>query len=504
MSSEKKGPQDSDRKKQLGPEHQKKTPRPHGASSCGVAVVDAQRKVVHTSPLLAQWLNLEEGDTSLYCYQRLWGKDSPCSQCPRCREEKHNGEPVSFIHEHHSPAKGSRPYRVIIVPLLPLTDGPDCILEIVQDISPNDDDEKRLNHEENFFSNLVESSLEAFFVTNLNGTITHLSKGGEKILGYTSGEIIGKSVSDLYVQGQHESQKIMEMLYEHEACPNYETRVFNKDGKILALGLSLSLLRNNLGEIIGTLGIGKDITEAKKIERRMQQSDKMATVGELAAGLAHEIGTPLTVIQGTTEYLMMDMDPGDPARQEFETILSQTGRITELVEQLLNFSRYSNPEMGPVDVNDLLLNVLRLMDHQINKHDCFVETIFEPDLPVISGDKNQLEQAFLNVLLNAVQSLPGRGTVTITTRAIENGGPWVAVSFADTGCGISETNIKRIFDPFFTTKSVGKCIGLGLTACHRIIEDHNGIIEVESALGTGSAFTIKIPYENNGTISNDQ
>ena len=174
------------------------------------------------------------------------------------------------------------------------------------------------------------------------------------------------------------------------------------------------------------------------------------------------------------------------------------------MEQLLNFSRYSNPEMGPVDVNDLILSVLSLMDHHINKYNCSVKTIFEPDLPVISGDKNQLEQAFLNVILNAVQSLQDNGTVTITTQSLKDSGAWVTVSVADTGSGISETNIKRIFDPFFTTKSVGKCTGLGLTVSHRIIEDHNGIIEVESTLGKGSTFTIKIPYEDNGTTSKHQ
>ena len=500
MSVNQNNPQDRSCKQGNQPKGQTKISPRLGPSSCGVAVVDARRKVVRTNPLLNQWLNLEERDKSLFCYQYLWGLDRPCSQCPRSHNNL-NADPVSFIHQYPSPTQGTHPYRVIIVPLLPLTDGPDCFLEIVHDISHDDDDEERLHHEENFFTNLVESSLEAFFVTNLNGSITHLSKGGEKILGYSPREIVGKSVSDLYVQGQQESQKIMEILYEQDACPNYETRVFKKDGKILTLSLSLSLLRNHDGEVIGTLGIGKDITEVKKIERRMQQSDKMATVGELAAGLAHEIGTPLTVIQGTTEYLMMDIDNNDPIRQEFETILSQTGRITELVEQLLNFSRYSNPEMGPVDVNDLIITVLRLMDHQINKYNCFMETIFEPDLPVISGDKNQLEQAFLNVMLNAVQSVQDKGTVTITSRSIEKDGTWVAISFKDTGSGVSETNIKRIFDPFFTTKSVGKCIGLGLTACHRIIEDHNGIIEVESSLGKGSTFTIKIPYEDNGIIS---
>jgi PAS domain S-box-containing protein len=482
------------------PEVQTKTPSRHGSSSCGVAVVDSRLKVVQTDPRLKGWLDLELRDKSSACYNYLWGKDEPCSQCPYCRENAEENGPVSFVHEYYSPTKGTGHYRVISIPLRPLTHGPDCILEIVQDIS-QEIDEKKDHHKENFFTDLLESSLEAFFVTNLNGTITHLSKGGEKILGYTTDEIVGKPVSDFYVQGQQEAQKIMEMLYKHEACPNYETRVFNREGRILTLTISLSLLRNNQGEVIGTLGIGKDITEVKRIERRMQQSDKMATVGELAAGLAHEIGTPLTVIQGTTEYLMMDVDADDPNRQEFETILSQTSRITELVEQLLNFSRYSNPEMGPVNVNDLILDVLSLMDHQINKYNCFVETIFEPDLPVVSGDKNQLEQAFLNILLNAVQSMQDNGTITITTRSIRNNGTWVAVSFADTGCGISDLSIQRLFDPFFTTKSVGKSTGLGLTASHRIVEDHNGIIEVESSLGKGSTFTIKIPYEDHGNLS---
>ncbi len=249
------------------------------------------------------------------------------------------------------------------------------------------------------------------------------------------------------------------------------------------------------------LEVVQDITETRKIERQIQQSDKMATVGELASGLAHEIGTPLTVIQGTAEYLMADLYRDDPKYQEFEIILSQTSRITALIEHLLNFSRYSNPEMRPLDVNELILKVLTLMDHQINKYNCFVKTVFEPGLPRISGDQNQLEQAFLNVVVNALQSMQDKGTLTITTRRLSNGGKWIAIRFADTGCGISETNIRRIFDPFFTTKSVGKCTGLGLTVSHRIVEDHNGTLEVESSLGKGSTFTIKLPYDDDGTSS---
>ncbi|HQO76873.1 MAG TPA: ATP-binding protein [Thermodesulfobacteriota bacterium] len=249
---------------------------------------------------------------------------------------------------------------------------------------------------------------------------------------------------------------------------------------------------------------GKNSADVSLLEEQMQRCDKMAMVGELAAGLAHEIGTPLTVIQGTAEYLLMDLDEADPRRQDFETILSQANRITQLMDRLLTFSRSSRPEKKPLDINHLIGRVLALMDHHICKYNCQMSTDFEENIPPLAGDGNQLTHAFLNILLNAIQSLPGSGSVFIRTRNKKDEGGWIEVTIADTGCGISDENAERIFDPFFTTEPGGKSTGLGLTASLRIIRNHGGVITVGSTVNHGSVVTTKLPIMKDGTSACEQ
>jgi signal transduction histidine kinase len=235
----------------------------------------------------------------------------------------------------------------------------------------------------------------------------------------------------------------------------------------------------------------------------VQQAEKLAVVGQLAAGIAHQIGTPLNVISGSAEYLMMEWGVEKPRPQELEIIIAQTDRITKLIQQLLNFARPARMELRALDLNDLLREVLVLTEHQIAKGQIGVETDLQANLPPTMGDANQLEQAFLNIVINAWHAMPEGGSLKLKTRLAPAGerhrrvgrpaSGGIEAIIADTGTGIAPEHMPRIFDPFFSTKGVGKGTGLGLAISRRIVEDHHGSIEVASEVGRGTTFTIWLP-----------
>jgi PAS domain S-box-containing protein len=355
--------------------------------------------------------------------------------------------------------------------------------------------------QESFLEILVNSSVDAFIATDMHGLITLFSKGAEKTFGSYAEEVIGTKIAKYYVNGKEEAKKIMKTLYEKGSMQNYETEMIVENNRIVTMNLSISLLKDSKGALIGTLGVGKDFTEFKRIERQLQQSEKLVTVGELAAGIAHEIGTPLNVILGTAEYLMMETDDSDPKNEDLKIIISQAEHITKLIQQLLNFSRYNKPELKTIDINSLIKDVLRLTDHQITKEEIKILTDLQPDIPPIIGDDNQLQQVFINIIVNAIHAMPQGGTLTTSTRlncpkhsAINNNRN-VEIHISDTGCGIPHQNIQKIFDPFFTTKDVDKGTGLGLTVSHRIIEDHGGTIDVVSHVDEGTCFSVRLPIQ---------
>ena len=284
---------------------------------------------------------------------------------------------------------------------------------------------------------------------------------------------------------------------------NFEHETLRRGRAVL--NIRGSALRGSNDQVEGAvLGI-EDVTDRVSLEREVQQAEKLAVVGQLAAGIAHQIGTPLNVISGSAEYLMMEWGTDRPRPQELEIIVAQTDRITKLIQQLLNFARPARMTLQPLQLNDLMRDVLGLTEHQIAKGRIAIKTDFQPDLPAITGDENQLEQALLNIVVNAWHAMPMGGTLTIRTRGMPmmdrprrpGRGPEVGVEvmIADTGIGIPAEHLPRIFDPFFSTKGVGKGTGLGLAISRRIVEDHHGIIEVESTVGSGTTFTIQLPAE---------
>jgi signal transduction histidine kinase len=236
-----------------------------------------------------------------------------------------------------------------------------------------------------------------------------------------------------------------------------------------------------------------------ELERSLRQSEKLATIGQLASGLAHEIGTPLNIIGGRTELAQRRLDDKELIQKNLDTIAQQTERITKIIHQLLGFVRKKRPERKALRINALLETTLDLLDHQIQKQGVKVVKDLREDLPLATGDPDQLQQVFLNLILNAIQSMPDGGELRISAtcertskEALEEGNrEYVVVCVKDTGVGIENEVLQNIFNPFFTTKDTGT--GLGLMVSQGIIQDHEGWIDVQSEIGKGSVFKVYLP-----------
>jgi signal transduction histidine kinase len=235
-----------------------------------------------------------------------------------------------------------------------------------------------------------------------------------------------------------------------------------------------------------------------ELERSLRQSEKLATIGQLASGLAHEIGTPLNIISGRVELTKRRLEDGE-AQKHLDIVMQQTERITKIIQQLLGFVRKKKPEQRNLNLADLLGTALDFLEHQIQKQGVTVMKEIKDNLPLVMGDPDQLQQVFLNLILNAIQAMPEGGTLRLSASSkwISKEGledsprQYVEIGVKDSGIGMEKTVVQTIFHPFYTTKNTGT--GLGLTVSQGIIQDHEGWIDVDSEIGKGSVFKVYLP-----------
>lgn len=339
------------------------------------------------------------------------------------------------------------------------------------------------------FSNIKEYAL---YVSNLDGNITYYGMGAEKMFGWQKNEIVFKHISMLH---NNEDAKFQLPAILEEVKKNgqdeVEIELVKKDGQGFPVALTVSQFLDAEGKRIGYIFIAKDITERKKLEYQVFQSEKLAAIGQLAAGMTHEINNPLFVISGRLEMLLEQEGLSEKLKEDLTIVNSQADRIRKLVDRLLKFARQTAPRLEPINLNEVVEGVLPLLSyHRLPVSNVTIEKDLEKDLPSIKGDLNQLQEVFINLLINAQQATPEGGKVSVKTRNYENRVAEITIS--DTGCGIAPQNLKKIFIPFFSTKKEGT--GLGLSICYNIIRNHSGTIDIESQLGKGTTFIIRLPF----------
>ncbi len=331
----------------------------------------------------------------------------------------------------------------------------------------------------------------ALYLTNPDGFITYFGMGSEAMLGWSKRDIIFKHAGILHYPAGAAAD--LEFILEKvRQLGKYETEtgLVTGAGEIIPVILTVNRFLDSTGKHSGYIFIAKDITERKKIEYQAFQAEKLAALGQLSAGIAHEINNPLLVISGRVEMLK-DEKASQRVKEGLNLINIQAERIRRLVDGILKFARKTTPVFAEIDINEAVEMALPLICcNNLPAAKIEIEKDLEKNLPHIKGDLHQLQEVFLNLLINAYQSMPEGGTVRITTTNFQN--LYAQIQIRDTGIGIPARHLKDIFMPFFSTKNDGT--GLGLSICHNIIKSHNGSIELESQVGRGSTFTIKLPF----------
>lgn len=365
---------------------------------------------------------------------------------------------------------------------------------------------KRELHKTNkFLHDIIQCSVDGIVVLDQRGIPLIFNDGAERILGYKASEVVGhREVLHRFYPKKLASEMMRRMRSNNFGPPDKlkNTRVifFAKDGEAVPVNFSAAIIRDR-GKQVGSVGIFSDLRESLRMRQELEetqsqlmQAEKIASLGRLAAGVAHEINNPLAGILIYAELLLRDMTDQDPGRPNVEEIVTQTLRCQKIVTRLLDFSRQSLGERALFDPNSIILRCVDLVKHQAMFHNIDIVLNLDAQLPRIIGDPGQLHQVVTNLLLNAADAMSAKGRITIASRP-NRAQDGVILTFADTGEGIPAQIRDKIFDPFFTTKPQGKGTGLGLAVAYGVIQRHGGSIEVINPPGGGACFTIRLPLD---------
>jgi PAS domain S-box-containing protein len=346
-----------------------------------------------------------------------------------------------------------------------------------------------------FNENILESLDDGLVVFDGDERIVRWNRALESLYGVTREEAVGKPLGEIFDAPVVEALRAARQEHPYGATLSRVPMVSrDRETQRLLVNATEVPLQNASGddEVVGTLLLIEDITDRVRMQEQLQISEKMASIGLLAAGVAHEVNTPLTGISSYTQMLLDGADPADPKTTLLEKIERQTFRAAKIVNGLLNLSRpgtASNERMD-VDINAVITDVFSLLEHQFAVAKIKVRRDLAAGAAMVCGIEHQLQQVFLNLFLNARDAMPRGGWLTVVTRV---DGGHVMAEIADTGSGIPSEQLARIYDPFFTTKAIGRGTGLGLSITYGIVREHDGTIHCDSAVGQGTRFTLALP-----------
>jgi PAS domain S-box-containing protein len=347
-----------------------------------------------------------------------------------------------------------------------------------------------------------------------------------RLFGYQPGEVTPSS--ELYSSLAHNDDrellnKVINTNINQGKPVDIVSRFYRKDGEIWFAHSKSRAILDKTGKVIELFGSIQDVTEQKKTEekeKQMQQelniASRLASIGAMASGIAHEINNPLTSVIGFSQLLMDKMPQNaiqlpmdeikvthDAIREDLKIINQEAQRVSKIVSGLLTFAHQQKPGWSVIDINEIILETLKLRSYEMKINNIEVTTELSETLPITIGDSGQIRQVFLNIILNAEQALSNVTNRMLSVKT-ESTRDIIRISFTDNGPGIDKENLTKIFDPFFTTREVGQGVGLGLSICHGIITQHNGKIYAESQSGHGATFIIELPITPDITIEQEQ
>lgn len=374
------------------------------------------------------------------------------------------------------------------------------------DREPHDD--RPLRENEARTQALLDSAVDAMITIDERGLIRTFNPAAERMFGHVAGEVIGHNVSLLMPSPDREQHDGYLARYlatgERKVIGiGREVTARRKDGSLFPVELSVAEAR--LGDWRVFVGTIRDLTERhqalaelRTMTQQLWQAAKLASVGELAASIAHELNNPLATISLRIEATLRRTPADDPRRRALEIVEQEVKRMADLVSNLLQFSRRHSEQISTMDVGQEVTRAVELIHHHLRKRRVEVVQDLAPTTPTIYADRQKLRQVFLNLLTNACDAMHDGGTLTLRSfpAKLESGTPAVAIEFRDTGVGIPADHLDRVMDPFFTTKGEGQGTGLGLAICRRIVQEHQGTIQIESTVGQGTTVRLLLPVEN--------
>jgi len=375
---------------------------------------------------------------------------------------------------------------------------------VVRDITQRRKAEEALRVSEERYRLVVENASEAIVVAQ-DGVLKFSNSRTKGLFGYSQEEMASKPFIELIHPDDQQmvAGRYMARLRGEEMPSVYSFRVVDKARNFRWVEINAVVI--NWEGRPATLNFLIDITERKKaeeerlkLEEQLRLAGRLAAVGELSAGVAHELNNPLAAIQGFAQLLTARNDLDEATKKDLGIVYREAQRAAKITQNLLSFARRHEPEKRLISINEVLEKTLELRSHQMKVNNIEVVADFAADLPKTRADFFQMQQVFVNIINNAEQSMVeahGKGRLVVKTQKVGN---MIQATFADNGPGISEENLKRIFDPFFTTKEVGKGTGLGLSICYGIVEAHGGRIYARSKLGEGATFVVEIPIISEG------
>jgi len=364
---------------------------------------------------------------------------------------------------------------------------------------------------------LIERSNDAIISTDADGNVVTFNQGAEVLSGYRREEVIGQRVPVLYESEKVAREVMTRMREEGGTLSSFETTFKAKDGRLIPVLISASMLYDEEGNEVGTVGFSKDLRERKLAEDELRKAskelkhsyerleraqasaisaEKLAAIGRLTAGVSHEVLNPLSIITMSLQLMIKDQETPPEIADQLRVLEEQAYRIAKITQNLLFFSRQREPERSPLDFNQTLERTLDLLGNEMKLQNISLELKLDRGLPPVSADQDQLQQVVLNLLNNAKDAMPDGGQLVLSTKTVENNGKkFVELRVEDSGSGIAADHMDKIFDPFFTTKPEGEGTGLGLSICQGIVEAHGGSIRAENIPEGGAALVIQMGSE---------
>lgn len=415
-----------------------------------------------------------------HCFTGMNSGELRCEDClpPQVLHTGRTLETLRSLRDEHG---GELRYRVV---LTPYGDGEGVAVFILR--MESDEHSPGSAWRERFLLSAIRNSHDAVFALDRQNTVRFWNRGAERLFGWNITETVGRGLEHIFVEDESGTAELFSPEDARQEIPGQEIRLRTRNSGVVWADVSRTPLLDGSGRPNGYSFVVRDITEKRAALEKMAFTERMSAVGNMAAALAHEIGTPLGVISSSTEYLMLDLEKGDERREDLATILSETERIGGLVRNLLEFARPEAPVFELLQLGSVVERVERLVRHSASKQSTKL-VIKSSGSDLVYGDANQLEQVLLNLTINALQAIGSGGMITIVLGGDDDA---VTLSVEDDGPGFTPEAKESLFHPFFTTKANGT--GLGLAVAKRIVEEHGGSLSTVER-ETGATFQVRLP-----------